>query len=304
MNRIDRLFAIILLLQHRRRIKAFEIAQRFEVGLRTVYRDVSALLESGVPIISVPGVGYELMDGYTLPPLVFTPDEAAGLFLGAKMLLSHTSGSTATHTERALERLVVAMPNQVRERAENLTRAIDFHAPRKRFDLNHPHLQAISDAIRDRRVIRLEYHALNHIQTKLRDLEPARLTYDQNAWYVDGFCRLRQAQRAFRLERIERLEVLPEVFSLHKTVSEQMQLLTAKVRFAAHIQRWVLENQHYGFESLEQDGTGVVMTYRVKAIAELRPWLLGWGADAEALEPPALRNAIRLEAQRILEQLT
>jgi predicted DNA-binding transcriptional regulator YafY len=304
MNRVDRLFGIILLLQHRRRVRAFDIAQRFEIGIRTVYRDVNALLESGVPIISIPGIGYELMEGYTLPPLAFSTDEAVGLFLSGKMLLAHTTGRTAKHTERAIERLALAMPKEVREQAESLTQAIGFFAPRARFDLGYPHLESLAAAIRDRRVVRFTYQALNQTDGIQRELEPEHLVYDQNAWYISGFCRLRHATRAFRLERLADLEILPETFSTRTVTTESQALITARIRVLPEARRWVLERQHYGFQSLEESEEGPVMTYAVKAISELVPWLLAWGVQAVPLEPAALRDAIRVEAQGMLEQLT
>jgi predicted DNA-binding transcriptional regulator YafY len=304
MNRVDRLFGIILLLQHRRRMRASDIAQRFEIGVRTVYRDINALLESGVPVLSIPGIGYELMEGYSLPPLAFSADEASGLFLSGKMLLAHTTGRTARHTERAIERLALAMPKEVREQAESLTQAIGFFAPRERFDLEHPHLESLARAIRGRHVVRFTYQALNQSVVIQRELEPERLIYDQNAWYVNGFCCLRQAPRAFRLERMTNLETLPVTFSTRAVKPDLQSLITTKIRFHSDALRWVLERQHYGFQSLEQSQEGPVMTYAVKAISEMVPWLLAWGAQAIPLEPPALRDAIRLEAQRMLEQLT
>ncbi len=92
MNRVDRLFAILLLLQHKRRIRAHDLAESFEVSERTIYRDMEALSESGVPLYGTPGEGYELMEGYFVPPLLFTPAEANALFLSAKMLMSYTTG--------------------------------------------------------------------------------------------------------------------------------------------------------------------------------------------------------------------
>src|SRR5918998_5677893 len=82
MNRTDRLMAMLLEFQARREVRAEDLARRFEVSVRTVYRDVQALSEGGVPIAAMPGKGYRLLDGYFLPPLSFTGDEAALLALG------------------------------------------------------------------------------------------------------------------------------------------------------------------------------------------------------------------------------
>jgi predicted DNA-binding transcriptional regulator YafY len=93
MNRIDRLFGILLILQNQPRVRAQDLAERFEVSKRTIYRDITALSEMGVPIVSLPGEGYELMEGFYLPSLIFTDDEAIALFLGARLLIQQAAGA-------------------------------------------------------------------------------------------------------------------------------------------------------------------------------------------------------------------
>src|ERR687897_2699091 len=96
MNRIDRLTAILIQLQTKRVVKAEEIADRFEISLRTVYRDVRALMEAGVPIGSEAGKGYFIVDGYHLPPVMFTTDEASALMLAGKLVEKMTDNSVRT----------------------------------------------------------------------------------------------------------------------------------------------------------------------------------------------------------------
>jgi predicted DNA-binding transcriptional regulator YafY len=96
-NRTDRLFAITVLLQSRTRLRAQDLALRFGVSKRTVYRDIAALSESGVPVVSLPGEGYELMEGFSLPPLAFTTGEASALFLGGRLLAEHATGRLGVH---------------------------------------------------------------------------------------------------------------------------------------------------------------------------------------------------------------
>ncbi len=86
MNRTDRLLAIVLELQGKRRQRAEDLARTFETSKRTIYRDIQALCEAGVPLISTPGQGYALMEGYFLPPLSFTPEEATMLLLGSDFM--------------------------------------------------------------------------------------------------------------------------------------------------------------------------------------------------------------------------
>ena len=121
MNRVDRLFGILLQLQHRRRVRAQDLAAIFEVSERTVYRDMTALSEVGVPIIALPGEGYELMEGYYLRPLVFTPDEASALSLAAQMFMSQASGRVAAAAHLALAKLTAVLPAATRAARQCLT---------------------------------------------------------------------------------------------------------------------------------------------------------------------------------------
>src|SRR5918997_3214167 len=110
MNRMDRLFGLVVLLQRRKRLRAEDLASEFGVSRRTIYRDIFALNAAGVPIVSLPGQGYELMQGYFLPPLVFTREEAAALLLGARLLGQQAVGRIATGADTALSKIAAAMP--------------------------------------------------------------------------------------------------------------------------------------------------------------------------------------------------
>jgi predicted DNA-binding transcriptional regulator YafY len=306
MNRIDRLFAILLLIQRKRRLRALDLAQAFEVSERTIYRDMTALSESGVPIVALPGAGYELVEGYYLPPLLFTPAEAAALFLGVQMLLAHTEGRTGADAERALAKVALVLPSMLRQNTERLASSIEFFMPRTRFDLDNPHLAASQQAIQERRVVRLRYHSYSRDEITERAVEPHTLTYAGGAWYLNGYCRLRQDVRAFRLSRIERLELLRETFEPREAPTPAPATINVRVRFDPALARWVRERQHYAYVAEEQPARegGPVMAYRVHTLSELVPWLLGWGASAEALDPPELREQLRTEALKLAQLLT
>src|SRR6478609_11993277 len=105
MNRIDRLAAILIQLQSRRLVKAQDIADKFSISLRTVYRDVRALEEAGVPILGEAGIGYKLMEGYKLPPVMFNQDEASALLTAAKLMQSKTDAKSAQLYASALDKI-------------------------------------------------------------------------------------------------------------------------------------------------------------------------------------------------------
>ncbi len=102
MNRIDRVSAILIHLQTKKIVKAQEIADRFSISLRTVYRDIKALEESGVPVGGEAGVGYQLMEGYRLPPVMFTKEEAIAFLTAEKMVEKLTDASSKKHYKEAM----------------------------------------------------------------------------------------------------------------------------------------------------------------------------------------------------------
>jgi predicted DNA-binding transcriptional regulator YafY len=301
MNRVDRLFGILLRLQRRGRVRAQDLARHFEVSERTIYRDIAALAELGVPIISLPNTGYALPEGFALPPLFFTAGEAGALALALQLFLAQTTGATSQDAERALSKIVAILPAEMRRRVDELNAIVRFYAAERPFDLDDPRLARLQQAIAARQLVRLRYHSYRGGETLARDVEPEALTYHNGVWYLGGFCRLRQAPRSFRLDRIDDLRVLDEHFAPQMAAPAASEPVTVRVRFAAYAQRWVRERQHFGYVADEPDG---ILRYAVTDPLEMLPWLLSWGASAEVLEPEALRAQLRGEIQKLLAILT
>lgn len=301
MNRIDRLFGILLRLQRRGRVRAVELARHFEVSERTIYRDIAALNELGLPVVSLPGAGYELPASFSLPPLFFTPGEARALALAVRLLLAQTRGATSQDAAGALAKVVAVLPRDLREQVEDLGAVVQFYAAERPFDLDDPRLALLRRAIADRRVVRLGYHSLRGDERLERAVEPDALVYNQGAWYLGGFCRLRGAPRSFRLDRVDVLELLDERFAPRPAAPAAATPVIVRVRFDAAATRWVRERQHFGYQA---DEAGGVMRYAVADPPEMLPWLLSWGARAEVLEPEWLRGRVRDELRALLALLT
>lgn len=300
MNRIDRLFAILLVLQKRDVVRAEDLARHFAISKRTVYRDVVALSEMGVPVVSRPGEGYGLMAGYFLPPLLFTADEAAALVLGAQWLAQQATGRLPATTASALAKLTHVLPKATSQEVERLTAILRFYAISSTFDLDDPLLAALQGAISRQQTVQITYHSLRGDEVTTRVIEPYLLTFGSGAWYVEGYCRLRQAHRSFRLSRIEAYQVLRETFTDRAGTRDVREKITVVVRFAPSVVRWVQERQHYAFVAEHKDG----FHYQVDDLQEIQSWLLGWGAHAEVISPPTLRAALAAEARKLWELLT
>lgn len=306
MNRIDRLFAILLTLQRKRRVRAQDLAEQFEVSKRTIYRDLSALNQMGIPLAALPGEGFELVEGFYLPPLMFTENEAVAMILGSRLLTQQAAGSLAEGANQALAKITVALSDQVRARSEALANIIGFITPSQKFDLDDPQLLSLQKAIQEKRVIHIRYHGYQKDQITERDVEPHQLYYSDGIWYLEGYCRLRKGIRAFRLSRLEKLTLKNETFSQRRTgKSQNAQTIEIKVQFKSEVVRWVRERQHYGFQGEDTPTpNGVTMTYRVHDTSEITPWILSWGAAAEVLSPQKLRKSLRETAQKLADLLT
>lgn len=305
MNRIDRLFAILLALQHKRRVRAQDLARQFEISKRTIYRDMSALNQMGIPIAALPGEGFELVEGYYIPPLMFNENEAVALLLGLRLLAQQTSGSMNPSTESALAKINVALPDQVRVKAEALNNIIHFVTPKEKFNLDDPKLILIQQAIQEKRLLHLHYHGYQKEKNSRRDVEPHQLFYAEGVWYVEAYCRKSKGMRDFRLSRIDKIISLSKFFKKKRTGKAASQpFIEIKIRFDNKIIRWVHEKQHYGFQHEQKTSQGVVMTYSVNYESEMIAWILSWGDSAEVISPKTLRTTLHEIAQKMANLLT
>ncbi len=300
MNRIDRLLAILLLLQRDRRTRAVDLAVRFAVSERTIYRDMRALTEMGVPLATLPGEGYELLDTFRLPPLMLSLEEATALFLAGRMLVRTGKGQIALHTETALSKVAAVLPQETKDRLHRMARMIDFFPTQDGLNWDEPHLMAIIAAIDTRRTLHLTYRAYQQAETTERDIDPYHITYADGAWYVNGYCHVRRDMRSFRLNRITTLETTPATFQPRQMIPVPAEKITVRVRFDAKVLPHVHERQHYAFV----EASGDVLVYQVNALDEIQHWLLGFGASAEVLAPDVLRAWLREEAERLIKRLT
>lgn len=204
----------LLLFQSRGLMRARDFAAQFEISERTVYRDIQALCEVGVPIAAMPGEGYQLLDGYYLPPVTFSTEEARALFLAISMLSGFAcEGETQTAAAAALDKIRAILPQATLSELEALQAVIHFYAfPGPALDFDDPTFLRLQEAIHQRRVVHLRYHAQHTNEVTERDVEPLNLLYFNKTWLLAAYCRLRRASRVFRLDRIDRLTVRPETF--------------------------------------------------------------------------------------------
>lgn len=212
LKRLPRLTAILTRLQTKRVVTASELADRFEVSLRTIYRDIRALEMAGVPVVTEEGKGYTLMEGYRLPPVSFTEEEANALVAANQLVLRSTDASLVASYGRAVEKIISIMDDRSKTRLDLLTDRTQFPALVRK-ERTSANLSDLQSAITGFRVVRMEYTNAEGVTTP-RSVEPFALLSTAN-WLLIAWCRRRKEFRYFRTDRIQRMEVLEETFTPH-----------------------------------------------------------------------------------------
>lgn len=307
MNRTDRLLAIVLELQASGRRRAEDLAATFEVGKRTIYRDIQALCEAGVPVVSTPGQGYTLLEGYFLPPLRFTTDEALILLLGGDLMAQSFDAEYRRAAQSAERKIAGALPEALREEVHALQDSIRFVAKAAPSHAHEPELlRQLRRAIVGRHGVRFSYRA-RHSQdgASVREADPYGLVHISGAWHMVGYCHLRQDIRNFRVDRMAQLAVLgrtfarPPGFKLERPEDPRRRLIV-RALFDDNIADWVRESRNFFVVAEEQRNDGLLVTLRVRDEREVLQWLLGWGARVRVLEPDSLRALLAAEAAQMV----
>nr|WKN38469.1 YafY family protein [Tunicatimonas sp. TK19036] len=310
MNRIDRLTAILIHLQSQRITRAQALADRFNISLRTVYRDIRALEEAGVPIGSEAGVGYFLADGYRLPPVRFTPEEARALFVASKLVGTLTDASVQEHHESALFKIKSVLKVEQQEMLDDLQSktAVLGSLPQAK-EPNDVHLEKVQQALLSRKVLEMDYYSPGSGQFTRRGIEPMGMVYYGDAWHIIAYCQLRQDYRDFRLDRMSKLHItdqryhLRDRMTLEQYLNRQSQMTDStltKVRFHPTMLKYTERDRYrYGFMREEPTEEGVEHWFMVWHMGYFARWLLMYGNKVTLLEPPLLKETM----QQLLTEL-
>ncbi len=210
MNRIDRLFGMATLLQSRKYVTTEQLAEKFSISVRTVYRDVKALGEQGIPVSYEPNRGYFLVQGYFLPPVSFSPEEANTLLLLEKLIYGLADKSIMTHYTNVLHKVKAVLRNAEKDRLEQLTNRIKIEVSAQ-FQQPAQHLAALQTALSNQQIVEIDYRNKEGLSST-RQIEPIGLAYYGTAWHVIAWCYGRNAYRDFNVGRISRLSLLGLAF--------------------------------------------------------------------------------------------
>jgi predicted DNA-binding transcriptional regulator YafY len=214
-RRLSRLTAILIQLQAKRLVTATSLAGKFNVSIRTIYRDIRALEQSGVPVLTEEGKGYYLMDGYRIPPVSFTESEANALITAEHLVLKNRDASFVKAYTEAVEKIKAVLRNSTKENAELLSSRIAINQ-NNTYDRTSNYLSVLQSALTNFSLTRIGYQKPDSDEVSERTIEPFALLSTHENWLLVAWCRLRMGFRLFRLDRIRHLTVLDDRFEPHK----------------------------------------------------------------------------------------
>ncbi|WP_217603408.1 YafY family protein [Chitinophaga sp. GbtcB8] len=218
-KRLSRLTAILTQLQTKRILTAPELAAKFSVSIRTIYRDIRALEQAGVPVLTEEGKGYSLMEHYRLPPVMFTESEANALIIAEQLVLKNKDTSFIKDYSEAIDKIKAVLNHSVKDKANLLSERTRFDQNLNR-ERNSNNLSELQFALTNFNLVKIEY--TNETQKiSSRFIEPFALLSTQENWLLVAWCRLRKEFRYFRLDRIKKLELLSEKFTPHKMTLQE-----------------------------------------------------------------------------------
>ena len=308
-----RLITLIMTLQRKPNQKAADLAEKLGVSVRQLHRYFGMLDEMGIPIYAERGPygGFSLVRGYKLPPLVFTPEEATAIYLGTSLVSEMWGRLYQESAQGALAKLENVLPDEQRNEiawARRSLIATGMH--RADTSAQAPILEKLRRAARENRRVDMLYQSTSKTEATRRQVDPCALVHRSGWWYLVGYCHLREELRTFRVDRIQSLELLsdifqpPDDFDIHAYLESEFAdqpVICATLRFkpeGAHI----AASNHSIWEALTENPDGSV---DVILSAPDMPWLASMAMSFVSLvivlEPPELREMVREWAMAVVE---
>ena len=303
MNRFDRITSILIQLQSKRVVKAQEIADRFKISLRTVYRDIRTLEEAGVPLFGEAGVGYSLTDGYRLPPIQFTREEATAFLVTEKIVEKYTDRDNSEKYRSALYKIKAVLRSTEKEYLDDVDNSIlSFkNSYTARSSTNYP-LQEILTAIKNKNEVLIHYKKSYETESTSRIIEPIGMYEQNNQWYLIAFCQLKNDYRNFRLDRLTHFEPTEKIFKQNhpslreylKEIAFSCELKTIVIEVEKLVARYIAtQKYYYGFVSeVEQEDT-IIMTFLSATDEGFSRWFLMMATNARIISPPEIKDKVK-----------
>jgi len=307
LKKLDRVTAILTQLQSRPLVRAQDLAEKFDVSIRTIYRDVKTLENAGIPIIGEAGSGYSLMDGYKLPPVMFTKEEVLSFITAEKLMQKFSHQSLGNHYQTAMEKVRSVLRYSDRNLIENIEKQIDiFNYQPKTEDTIKNIIPTILESIAEKKQLTIEYKTVDS-KVSHRTIEAVGIFFEFNYWYIMAYCILRNDFRQFRVDRILQitktqtpfLQEYGQINDYRKNSNgnkTKVRLLVNK-KIIGHLSN---SKKYYGLTEEIERGNDVEMIFETDWINEGFPrWLITFADYAEILEPEFLKTTMKNLIQNV-----
>jgi predicted DNA-binding transcriptional regulator YafY len=305
---IMRVLTVLEILQAREHVTGAELARRLEVNARTVQRYIARLQDLSIPVESTRGVGgsYRLKPGFRLPPMMFTDEEAFALTLGLRALGYLGLAAFAPATEGAAAKLGRVLPDALRDGANAVEEVVAVEPGPWVISTSAESLIRLSTAVRTR--CRISFHYQSHDRTfSRREVEPYGIVHMDGRWYVVGRCRLREALRTFRLDRVSELEVSDQTFARPAAFDAKAYLQRSMpfVEAGFSIEVWLdlpidRARSHFAWHRVmtEEENGGTTLRCAREKLEPFAAMLLTLGCSILVRQPPELHDAFHRLAAR------
>lgn len=317
LNRTERLFAEVLLLQNRPNMTAEDLAEHFDVSRRTIFRDLRALSEAGVPLTYADEGGYEILEGYQLPPLMLTAREAATLLIGTEFTKLQPDLSLRKDADEVAMKIRSVLPDEVRDYIDRLRErtVLDpywlHHTLPEVTEEDEGRWYKLSKAAAQQYSVAMKYYVPSRDELTERTVDPLGLVYYTDRWNLVAYDHLRDDIRNFRLDRIRSMHVTiqsfepPEDFDLDAYLEEKGHNQSAHcitLRFDQETYRWARRRIPAQIEEERETEDGMEVTFYFENLDYVADWLLRYGTDATVVDPPALQERVRERALALADQ--
>lgn len=297
--KVDRLMSIVLVLLDKERISAQELADMFEVSLRTIYRDIDAIDLAGVPILSTSGVGggFEIMPNYKIDKKVFSTTDLSAILIG----LSNVSNMIQSdELMNALTKVKSFIPAERAKEIELKVNQISIDlSPWIGYSNIQPYLDNIKTALQNGKLLSFEYIA-HHGNKTTRIVEPYQLVLKNSHWYLHGYCHERNDFRLFRISRISNLQIQEETFTRRENQKPQLEfpdnLETMQTEIKIRIHKSILDRvlDYCAYENFSPNGDEYyIVSFPFVENDYHYDILLSFGDKCECLEPLHVRTKIK-----------
>ena len=307
-----RLLSMIFLFQSRRKWTVSQLSDELDVSNRTIHRYIGMLEEMGIPLYSERGPygGFSLLRTYKLPPLIFTPEEATVLYMGAR-LVQDIWGKTFQDAVTGLTaKLDNVLPDDIRQEVQRAQRSLVVMTGASRdYSPYHDLMVTLRNCMANGQQILIRYHSFSRVETD-RKVDPYALIFRWGNWYLIGYCHMRGEMRTFRIDRINDLQILDEGFEvLHDFdakayLEETMRFdnqIDVVVRIDEEAAPQMRERSSDWMQVSDHPDGSVTVRFDVDNLNWATGWVLSWGKYARALEPPELVERVKRSARELLE---